>query len=569
MSSPQNVLRRERDAATFNPDDMAVILQGTTDLKLNAMSEQAASDEQRKKWLPAAESCAIIGCYAQTEMGHGSDVAGLETTATFVLETGEFELNSPTLTSTKWWPAALGRTATHAVVHCRVRVPARKGISNGVYKDFGPKPFLVQLRDLSTHVNLPGIETGDIGPTMGLVAIEEGYARFNKVRVPVEAMLARYQQVTREGEYVANQRHSRRGYGTMMLVRAMMVRASCTLLSKAATIAVRYCVLRRQFKNADGTGEIQVLDYQGVQYRVLPWATATFALHFCAKGMVAMHAQMASRVDADDDSLTAETHAIGSCLKVVCTTACVDGIEELRRACGGHGFSNFSGLPLIYGNAMVNYTGEGEAYMLIQQTTKWLADSYVLDGGLQIAAFEQRAARLLDETAAAIAAAKRDGASPAAALQACQWQGVQASIAFGEMLIVRSIVRGVDSAPTSCQPALARAKDLYVLTLLQRRVGDFTADGFVSSEQIRVINRVVKSLMPLVRVEIVPLMESFGHHDLELNTAIGPHDGKVYERLLQWAREDPMNKGSVVQGWDETWKPIVEEARDRLLAESG
>ena len=37
-----------------------------------------ASDEQRKKWLPAAESCAIIGCYAQTEMGHGSDVAGLE-----------------------------------------------------------------------------------------------------------------------------------------------------------------------------------------------------------------------------------------------------------------------------------------------------------------------------------------------------------------------------------------------------------------------------------------------------------------------------------------------------------
>lgn len=455
---------------------------------------------------------------------------------------------------------------------------------------------------------------------MGLVAIEEGYARFNKVRVPVEAMLARYQQVTREGEYVANQRHSRRGYGTMMLVRAMMVRASCTLLSKAATIAVRYCVLRRQFKNADGTGEIQVLDYQGVQYRVLPWATATFALHFCAKGMVAMHAQMASRVDADDDSLTAETHAIGSCLKVVCTTACVDGIEELRRACGGHGFSNFSGLPLIYGNAMVNYTGEGEAYMLIQQTTKWLlkehaivaaaaggggatgvssssnanentafiraglggqgkrrwgpalsssADSYVLDGGLQIAAFEQRAARLLDETAAAIAAAKRDGASPAAALQACQWQGVQASIAFGEMLIVRSIVRGVDSAPTSCQPALARAKDLYVLTLLQRRVGDFTADGFVSSEQIRVINRVVKSLMPLVRVEIVPLMESFGHHDLELNTAIGPHDGKVYERLLQWAREDPMNKGSVVQGWDETWKPIVEEARDRLLAESG
>ena len=123
----------------------------------------------------------------------------------------------------------------------------------------------------------------------------------------------------------------------MMLVRSMMVRASSTLLSRAATIAIRFCALRRQFKNKDGSGEVQVLDYQGVQYRVLPWAAATFALHFTAKGMVAMHNEMASRVDADDDSLTAETHAIGSCLKVVCTTACVDGIEELRRACGGHG----------------------------------------------------------------------------------------------------------------------------------------------------------------------------------------------------------------------------------------
>ena len=63
-----------------------------------------ASDAQRRAWLPAGESGAIIGCYAQTEMGHGSDVAGLETTATYIVETEEFELDSPTLTSTKWWP---------------------------------------------------------------------------------------------------------------------------------------------------------------------------------------------------------------------------------------------------------------------------------------------------------------------------------------------------------------------------------------------------------------------------------------------------------------------------------
>lgn len=33
--------------------------------------------------MPLVKNFRIMGCYAQTEMGHGSDVAGLETTATF------------------------------------------------------------------------------------------------------------------------------------------------------------------------------------------------------------------------------------------------------------------------------------------------------------------------------------------------------------------------------------------------------------------------------------------------------------------------------------------------------
>ena len=70
-----------------------------------------ASDEQQKQWLGIAQEFKILGTYVQTELGHGSFVRGLETTATFDPETDEFVCHSPTLTSTKWWPGNLGQVS--------------------------------------------------------------------------------------------------------------------------------------------------------------------------------------------------------------------------------------------------------------------------------------------------------------------------------------------------------------------------------------------------------------------------------------------------------------------------
>ncbi|BBN67551.1 acyl-CoA oxidase 1, partial [Prunus dulcis] len=135
----------------------------------------SGTEEQQEKWLPLAYKMQIIGCYAQTELGHGSNVQGLETTATFDPKTDEFVLNSPTLTSSKWWPGGLGKAATHTVAFARL-------ITDG--KDHGVNGFIVQLRNLDDHLPLPGITVGDIGMKFGNGAynsMDNGVLRFDNV----------------------------------------------------------------------------------------------------------------------------------------------------------------------------------------------------------------------------------------------------------------------------------------------------------------------------------------------------------------------------------------------------
>ncbi len=110
--------------------------------------------EQHQKFLKPAEEYKFIGCYAQTELGHGSNVRGLETTATWNPEDKTFTMHSPYLTSSKWWIGSLGRMANHAVVMAQLVIAGKK---------YGPHPFVVQIRDMKTHQPLENIHIGDIG----------------------------------------------------------------------------------------------------------------------------------------------------------------------------------------------------------------------------------------------------------------------------------------------------------------------------------------------------------------------------------------------------------------------
>lgn len=66
--------------------------------------EAQCTPEQYEEFGKRMKNFEICGTYAQTELGHGTFLRGLETRADFDPKTDEFVLNTPKISSYKFWP---------------------------------------------------------------------------------------------------------------------------------------------------------------------------------------------------------------------------------------------------------------------------------------------------------------------------------------------------------------------------------------------------------------------------------------------------------------------------------
>jgi acyl-CoA oxidase len=221
-------------------------------------------------------------------------------------------------------------------------------------QDRGPHAFVVPIRCAQTHAPLPGITVGDIGAKMGYNAVDNGFLRFDAVRVPRSAMLMKHARVEPDGTYVPPP-VAKAAYGTMVFVRADIVQNAALFLKKAVTIAVRYATVRRQSSAGRDGREAQVLDYAHSQRTLLPLVATAYAFHFTADAMRRQYAayERDSRVSGDFSALP-ELHATSSGLKALCSWRTKDGIEACRLACGGHGYMSLAGFGTSLGNYAPN-----------------------------------------------------------------------------------------------------------------------------------------------------------------------------------------------------------------------
>ena len=219
------------------------------------------------------------------------------------------------------------------------------------------------LRSLETHAPLPGVSLGDIGPKLGFNSIDNGWCRFDEVRVPRDHLLGGVAKVTPQGGYERVQGGEKRMYGAMLDVRANIVSKAAVALAKASVIACRYSTVRQQGYDAASSSaskplrEVAVIEHATQAVGVLPWLAMAYGLHFTG---TRFRKQYTAFLQHDPQAPPLPMlHAESSGLKALLTQRVADGIEALRKLCGGHGYSALSGLPELSNNYLALATLEG------------------------------------------------------------------------------------------------------------------------------------------------------------------------------------------------------------------
>ncbi|MEM8530036.1 MAG: acyl-CoA dehydrogenase family protein [Chloroflexota bacterium] len=264
----------------------------------------SGNDDQKKRYLMALNTGEKFGAWALTEPGAGSDAAHITTTAE--LRGDEWVLNG-----NKMW------------------------ITNGSFADvvvvFAVTERGVGARGISAFIvekDFPGFHVGKVEDKMGLRASHTAALHFEDCRVPRENLIGE----VGKGFPVAMQ--------TLDIGRCGLGASSLGSAKEAYELALNYSIERQQFGRP-------IADFQAVQFKladmILKIYTMEQVVYDCA-----------NKVDRKEPA-TLES----SIVKLYCTDAASEVIDEAIQIYGGMGFSREVPLERMYRDARVTRIFEG------------------------------------------------------------------------------------------------------------------------------------------------------------------------------------------------------------------
>ena len=304
----------------------------------------------------------LLGCFAMTETGHGSNVRGIKTRATYDQETDSIIIHTPGKNDNKEY---IGNAlhATMASVFAQLIVAG---------KNHGVHAILVTIRD-AKHKLMPGVSIEDNGYKLGLNGVDNGKIWFDQVRVPRENLLNKYGDITPDGTYHSDiENPSKRFFtmlGTLVGGRICVARAGLGGAKKALAIAVKHALKRRQFNDSIKVQEDLLMDYPSHQLRLTPAVASCYVYDVTLTHMMQEYSDKTVL-----DKRKIETQAAG--LKSIITWFANATIQECREACGGKGYLMENQITDLKGDVDIFTTFEGDNHVLLQLAAKGVLSDF-------------------------------------------------------------------------------------------------------------------------------------------------------------------------------------------------
>lgn len=492
-----------------------------------------------ERFLAAAGSLALPGCFAMTETAHGSNVRDIETIASYDAARREFVVHTPR-------PEARKDYIGNAALHGRMAVVFAQLLTEA--GEHGVHAFLVPIRDEAGGA-LPGVTIEDCGLKVGLNGVDNGRIAFDQVRIPRDHLLDRYGSVSEGGQYSSPiQNPARRFFtmlGTLVAGRISIACASVSAGKAALTIAIRYADQRRQF-GPEGQAEVPVLDYTVMQRSLLPRLATAYALHFATRDLVRRFAERSS-----DDVREIET--LAAALKARASEWTVDAAQASREACAGVGYLHENRLGTLRADTDVFTTFEGANNVLWQLVARGLLTEYreefgalgawdvaryiagraatrvtalnpiatrrtdtdhLLDPAFHAAALQYREDRLLASLARRLKRRLDSGMDPFHALNECQDHAVLLGRAFADRFVADRFAAAVHACDDpDLRPALSSLAALHALHRIEAGAAWFLEAGYLETAKSRAIRNQVNDLCRQLRPAAAALADAFGIPD--------------------------------------------------------